>query len=134
MMSAAKRLKKGTARQRLPRQNTPADLARRLVKLEQVTQIRGQVLDALSEHLAELTSSVFTLNAATKALDKGARETVVLLASQLIALRDLLIQKGVITAEEGAAVAQIADLERMLGQPWDAPKAPDSDAPGGAAR
>ncbi len=77
-------------------------------------QHTGRVLDSLLRSSAHLGDGLDILNGSLKANIAGSVEAMGFLASQLIALRDLLVRKGVITAEEATAAAQIAELDRML--------------------
>jgi hypothetical protein len=45
-----------------------------------------------------------------------------LLTTQLVAVRGLLVAKGLVTAEEADAAAQVADLEDMLDRPSEKDK------------
>ena len=88
--------------------------AERTVGLAEYARHTGATLDSLMRSVATISDGLQTLNGSIKVIDVGAREVSMLLVSQVAALRDLLIKKGVITAEEAIAVAQIAELERML--------------------
>jgi uncharacterized coiled-coil DUF342 family protein len=123
-----RKTRRRTSRAKKP---TPRRVAERLAQLEQSAQIRGQTIDGLTDHVAELNRWVVNLNDCSKVDRKAVLAIIQLLVSQFSALRDLLVTKDVITAEEVAAVAQITELERMLA-PWEITK--DADSPAGESR
>jgi len=93
-----------------------------------IRAIDGTV-ETLVKMTGELSDWVRTLNGSLRAVSAGPQDISGLLVSQLGAVRDLLIAKGLVTAEEVVAFAQIAELERMLQHPPNIPNSPDTAEP-----
>jgi hypothetical protein len=100
---------KRKARRTPKRRNRP-----RTVGLVAFAEHTGTVLDSLLNSVESLSHGLDTLNGSLKVNIAGSHEAMRFLGSQLVALRDLLVRNGVITPEEAIAVAQIAELERIL--------------------
>jgi hypothetical protein len=77
-------------------------------------EIEPDVNARLVEMVTDLARDVEQLNATITAVDQGARAMTGLVAAQFLALRDLLVQNGVVSAKEAFDAAVIVDLEAML--------------------
>jgi hypothetical protein len=99
--------------------------AKRLTALEAWVKITSGTIGSINRSVGTLSGGIDTLNGSLKANIAGGVAVSRILTRYLVVLRDILIEKGVVTHAEAVTLFEIADLESMLNDPSDPTKPQD---------
>lgn len=121
--------KRATRKVTTPKRRPEQTVEERIAGLEERASIMQNTIGSINRLVASLADGLPALNESLRVARTGALDMGLLFASYICALRDLLLEKGLITYEEASRIAEIAGLEHMLDRPSDTDR--DSAAPGG---
>lgn len=127
MIAAKRRKRKTTARK------PASSLTERVARLEERLEIMGETISSINRSVATASDMIGELNGSLQATIAWSRDAAHVLTTFIVALRDILIAKGVVTAEEAIECLQIADLESMLDRPSHPPNDSDGQSCGATA-